>query len=271
MNAIFSLVSSLQPPILRFVKQISLTILALIALFSSALAKTYVVQPGDTLYSLAKTSGISLAQLMVLNKGIASNLKPGQRLNLPESARIAKTSKTPSAQPKASSSTNFSASLRSSSTNFSASLRSSSTNFSASLRSSSTNFSASLRSSRTGNSSVIQAAYRNLGARYVWGASRPGAFDCSGFTMYVMRQSGINLPHSSSAQFRMGRSVSRGNLQAGDLVFFSLGTRGIVGHVGLYIGNGRMIHASTPSTGVIVSSLSESYYASRYLGARRVM
>jgi cell wall-associated NlpC family hydrolase len=201
-------------------KQISLTIFALIVLFSSALAKTYVVKPGDTLYSVAKSSGISLAQLMVLNKGISANLKLGQRLNLPENASITKTQQN--------------------------------------------------TSNRIGNSSVVQAAYRNLGARYVWGASRPGAFDCSGFTMYVMRQSGISLPHSSSAQFRMGHSVSRSNLQAGDLVFFSLGTRGVVGHVGLYIGNGRMIHASTPSTGVIVSSINERYYTSRYLGARRV-
>jgi peptidoglycan DL-endopeptidase LytE len=224
-NAGFSLAFITQPSILRGMKQISLTILALIALFSSALAKTYVVQPGDTLYSVARSNNISLAQLMVFNKGITTNLKPGQQLNLPEAARVTQTTATKTRNTQ----------------------------------------------NNPGNSSVIQAAYRNLGARYVWGASRPGAFDCSGFTMYVMRQSGISLPHSSSAQFRMGRSVSRSNLQAGDLMFFSLGTRGVVGHVGLYIGNGRMIHASTPSTGVIVSSLSEPYYASRYLGARRVM
>jgi cell wall-associated NlpC family hydrolase len=203
-------------------KQIFLTIIALLALFGAALAKTYVVKPGDTLYAVAKSNGISLAQLMVLNKGIATNLKPGQRLNLPESARATKTT------------------------------------------------TRKVQQNTAGSSSVVQAAYRHLGARYVWGASRPGAFDCSGFTMYVMRQVGVSLPHSSSAQFRMGRSVSRDNLQAGDLVFFSLGTRGVVGHVGVYIGNGRMIHASTPSTGVIVSSLSERYYVSRYLGARRV-
>jgi cell wall-associated NlpC family hydrolase len=217
-------------------RRIVLTILAIATLFGAALAKTYVVKSGDSLYSVARSNGISLAQLMVLNKGIASNLKPGQRLNLPESARVTKTT----------------------------------TNKVKQNTSSRTNSSASLRSSRAGNSSVVQAAYRNLGARYVWGASRPGAFDCSGFTMYVMRQFGVSLPHSSSAQFRMGRSVSRANLQAGDLVFFSSGTRGVVGHVGVYIGNGRMIHASTPSTGVIVSSLNESYYVGRYLGARRV-
>jgi peptidoglycan DL-endopeptidase LytE len=207
---------------LRFV----LTILAIATLFSAAQAKSYVVQSGDTLYSVARSNGISLAQLMVFNKGINTNLKPGQRLNLPESAR-ATTTATKTKAPQ----NTF---------------------------------------SRASSSSVVQAAYRNLGARYVWGASRPGAFDCSGFTMYVMRQFGVSLPHSSSAQFRMGRSISRSNLQAGDLVFFSSGTRGVVGHVGVYIGNGRMIHASTPSTGVIVSSLNESYYVSRYLGARRV-
>ncbi len=207
--------------------RIVLTILAITALFGAALAKTYVVQSGDTLYAVAKSNGISLAQLMVLNKGIATNLKPGQRLNLPDNARPTTTiSKTRKVQQNT--------------------------------------------SSRIVSSSVVQAAYRNLGARYVWGASRPGAFDCSGFTMYVMRQFGVSLPHSSSAQFRMGRSVSRGNLQAGDLVFFSSGTRGVVGHVGVYIGNGRMIHASTPSTGVIVSSINESYFVARYLGARRV-
>jgi peptidoglycan DL-endopeptidase LytE len=203
-------------------RRIALTVLALSTLFTGALAKSHVVQSGDTLYSVARASGISLSQLLLLNKGISANLKPGQSLNLPEYARKTKTTKQ-----------------------------------------------VSQRSTSSGN--VVQAAYRNLGARYVYGASRPGGFDCSGFTMYVMRQFGVSLPHSSSAQSRMGRSVSRSNLQPGDLVFFSRGTQGVIGHVGLYIGNGRMIHASTPSTGVIVSSLSEPYYASRYLGARRVM
>ena len=221
-SAGFSLALPLEQPILLGMRRIALTVLALTALFTGALAKSYVVRSGDTLYSVAKASGISLAQLMVLNKGIRANLKPGQSLNVSEYAR----------KPQTTNKTNQ-------------------------------------RSS--GSSNVVQAAYRNVGARYVWGASRPGAFDCSGFTMFVMRQFGVSLPHSSGAQFRMGRSVSRSNLQAGDLVFFSSGTRGVIGHVGLYIGNGRMIHASTPSTGVIVSSINERYFAARYLGARRVM
>jgi peptidoglycan DL-endopeptidase LytE len=122
-----------------------------------------------------------------------------------------------------------------------------------------------------GSSSVVRVASRQIGSRYVWGASRPGAFDCSGFTKYVMKQMGVNLPHSSRAQFAGGRAIARSGLQAGDLVFFTGPSGRGVGHVGVYIGNNRMVHSSTPSTGVITSSLSERYYASRYLGARRYL
>ena len=77
-SAGFSLALPLEQPILLGMRRIALTVLALTALFTGALAKSYVVRSGDTLYSVAKTSGISLAQLMVLNKGIRANLKPGQ-------------------------------------------------------------------------------------------------------------------------------------------------------------------------------------------------
>jgi peptidoglycan endopeptidase LytE len=121
------------------------------------------------------------------------------------------------------------------------------------------------------SSTVVRVAYGQVGARYVWGASRPGAFDCSGFTSYVMRQMGVNLPRTSRAQFNVGRAVTRSGLLPGDLVFFRGPSGGGVGHVGVYVGNNKMVHASTPGTGVIVSSLGERYYASRYLGARRVL
>ncbi len=130
---------------------------------------------------------------------------------------------------------------------------------------------ATVTTSSNRGSAVVRTAFSQVGSRYVWGASRPGAFDCSGFTMYVMRQFGVNLPHSSRAQFGMGRAVSRSGLQPGDLLFFRGPGGGGVGHVGIYIGNNKMAHASTPSTGVIVSSLSERYYISHYIGARRVL
>ena len=126
-------------------------------------------------------------------------------------------------------------------------------------------------STSNSGSVVVRAAFNQVGSRYIWGASRPGAFDCSGFTMYVMRQMGVNLPHSSRAQYGMGRAVSRSGLLPGDLLFFRGPGGGGVGHVGIYVGNNKMVHASTPSTGVIVSSLSEGYYISHYIGARRVL
>ena len=121
------------------------------------------------------------------------------------------------------------------------------------------------------SSAVVRVAFNQVGARYVWGASRPGAFDCSGYTYYVMKQMGVTLPRTSRAQFGAGRAVSRSGLLPGDLLFFRGPGGSGIGHVGIYVGNNKMAHASTPSTGVIVSSLSERYYVSRYIGARRVL
>ncbi len=131
---------------------------------------------------------------------------------------------------------------------------------------------ATLRATTTTSSSttsVVDYAMQFLGCRYVYGGTSTSGFDCSGFTQYVYKNFGISLNRSSSAQYSNGVSVSRSNLQAGDLLFFSSSGGGIT-HVGLYIGNNQMIHASTPSTGVIISDLS-GYYSNTYVGARRVL
>lgn len=120
-----------------------------------------------------------------------------------------------------------------------------------------------------GNNQVVSYAYKFLGKPYVWGASGPNAFDCSGFILYVYKNFGVGLPHYSGSQFNSGQSVSRANLAPGDLVFFN--TYGSISHVGIYVGGGNFIHAANERIGVTVSSLSEGYYASRYAGARRVI
>ncbi|MCS6831742.1 MAG: NlpC/P60 family protein [Armatimonadota bacterium] len=118
--------------------------------------------------------------------------------------------------------------------------------------------------------SIVRLASRYKGVRYRWGGSSRSGFDCSGFTRYVFRQkTGIELPHSASAQFRRGTPVSRDELQPGDLVFFQTYRRG-ASHVGIYIGNGKFIHASSAGRRVQIDSLNEGYYRQRYLGARRV-
>jgi peptidoglycan DL-endopeptidase CwlO len=94
----------------------------------------------------------------------------------------------------------------------------------------------------------------------------PDGFDCSGLTMYVYAQLGISLPHYAASQYGMGVAVGRDQLQAGDLVFF----RGL-GHMGMYIGGGNFIHAPHTGDVVKISSLSDSYYASNWVGARRVV
>ena len=116
---------------------------------------------------------------------------------------------------------------------------------------------------------IVQTALRYTGVPYVFGGTSPGGFDCSGFTRYVYAQSGIYLPRMADEQFEVGRHVSYGNLQPGDLVFFSTYTSG-ASHSGIYIGDGRFISA-TSSSGVRVDSLDSGYWGPRYIGARRVM
>jgi len=122
---------------------------------------------------------------------------------------------------------------------------------------------------------AAEAAYDYLGVRYVYGGASPKGFDCSGFTMYIYGLLGYSLPHSATSQWQStGTYVEREDLQPGDLVLFcdpSLSKGKACSHVGIYVGDGEFIHASSSSTGYVkVSSLSESYYTKYYVGAKRV-
>nr|WP_295734279.1 C40 family peptidase [uncultured Intestinibacter sp.] len=123
-------------------------------------------------------------------------------------------------------------------------------------------------------SSVIAYAKTLLGKPYVWGAQGPNSFDCSGFTYYVFKnKAGIILPRTSSAQSKYGTYVSRNNLRAGDLVFFDTNgaNNGQVSHVGLYIGNGQMIHASYSQKKIVIDNFNSSYFKRTFVNGRRVL
>jgi peptidoglycan DL-endopeptidase LytE len=190
-----------------------------------ASAKSYTVQPGDTLYAIAKANNVSLTRLLMINRLTGEQVRPGQVLELPSGAQASVTSSNRQVS------------------------------------------SASLPSNRP---SVSRTAYRFIGTPYVYGSNGPYSFDCSGFTRYVLGKQGVNLPRSSAQQARMGRFVRRNGLMPGDLVFFNTFGRG-VSHVAVYVGDNKVVHATNPREGVVVSSLSERYWSARYIGARRVL
>jgi cell wall-associated NlpC family hydrolase len=129
--------------------------------------------------------------------------------------------------------------------------------------------------SRSGSSvsgdRIVAKAAQYLGTPYRYGGASPGGFDCSGFTSYIYSQFSISLNRTAAGQYSNGIAVSKANLIPGDLVFFACYSRSIT-HVGIYAGNGQIIHSSSPSSGgVIYSDLNSAYYANAYVGARRII
>ena len=117
--------------------------------------------------------------------------------------------------------------------------------------------------------SLISTAYDYVGVPYVFGGTTPWGFDCSGYTQYVFRQIGVDIPRTADAQYYSYPKVSASNLQPGDLVFFETYEPG-PSHCGIYIGNGQMLQAGS-STGVTVSNVFSGYFGARYIGACRVL
>ncbi|MDR2657840.1 MAG: peptidoglycan-binding protein [Oscillospiraceae bacterium] len=121
---------------------------------------------------------------------------------------------------------------------------------------------------------AIAIAKQFLGAKYVYATAGPTTFDCSGLTLYVFKQLGFTLPHTTRLQCQMGSYVDYENLQMGDLVFFDTvpGNGLQYDHVGIYIANGQFIHAASGSTGkVTISSLTSGYYRNAFTNARRLL
>lgn len=120
-------------------------------------------------------------------------------------------------------------------------------------------------------SQIVLMAQNYLGCPYVYGAAGPASFDCSGFTSYIYQQCGYTLNRTATDQLANGVSVEKSALQPGDLVFFKYNTTKPVSHVGIYVGDGQFIHASTNNYKVRFDDLTTGHYANVYVGARRVV
>ncbi len=115
---------------------------------------------------------------------------------------------------------------------------------------------------------LTRSALRFLGVPYVFGGTSTTGFDCSGYVQHVFAMLGVRVPRTADAQYDAGHRIV-GGMRPGDLVFFQTYAAG-ASHVGIYLGRDRFVHASS-SHGVMVSRLSESYWAARYVGAKRLI
>lgn len=116
---------------------------------------------------------------------------------------------------------------------------------------------------------IVKCAYTLIGKPYVYGATGPNEFDCSGLTQYVYRSTGKDISRTTYTQVKEGIEVNKKDLMPGDLVFFN--TNGYMSHVGIYVGNGAFIHAPRTGKPVMVSSLKDGYYCERFATARRII
>jgi LysM repeat protein len=249
------------------------------------IAKLYTVKKGDTLWEIAKRHKTSVAELRRLNKMQRKDvIHTGMKLTVGYEkvppTRIAKTqkkekaaSKKKVAQKKATKKQRVASAGKKKKESRSRKKKSADKRISSALAALNGKGSGGRRGSRGGDYNVIRTAKRYLGRRYVWGAEGPSSFDCSGFTQYVMRKSkGVKLPRVSRKQAYYGKYVTRSQLRPGDLIFFdtSRRRRGYVNHVGIYIGNGKFIHASSARHRVVITSLNSPFYRARFKWGRRI-
>ncbi|HZT09136.1 MAG TPA: LysM peptidoglycan-binding domain-containing protein [Chloroflexota bacterium] len=208
---------------------------------------TYVVAPGDTVYSIAKRFGVEPSDIVIANR-----LPSADRLSIGAELKIL---------PGASGGSSASASIGSRGGGQQTVTRN--------LPVPSPSQPSALRPS-TSATGVPSIAMSYKGYRYAWGGTTPAGFDCSGFVYYVFSKAGSPISRGMWGQYNAGAHPSRGDLQPGDIVFFQNTYMAGLSHDGIYIGGGQFIHASDERTGVTISSLSDAYWSAHWFGATRV-
>jgi len=223
---------------------------------------TYTVTKGDTLPRIAKKTGKKIADLRRINSLKGNRVKQGQVLSLTETADTCDLTAARQSRSSRLELVNTDLLNEQEFTNTLAELSDIDTDTPVDL--------AKKLEGRTAAFSTLQkSAYSFLGARYRFGGNSRSALDCSSFTQQVFREQKVSLPRTAREQFRIGNEVPQGDLRRGDLVFFTTYAR-FPSHVGIYLGNRKMIHASSAEHRVVISSMDTPYYLSRYLGARRI-
>ncbi len=223
---------------------------------ASARQDTYKVSKGDTLPKIAKKTGLRIADIRALNGLKGNKVKPGQVLTLVAADTVSRSANTDKLQL-----INKDLLNEQEMTDTLAELTDLESDRPVDL--------AKTLEASQGINSLKKSAYSFLGARYRFGGSSRSALDCSSFTQQVFREQSVILPRTAREQFYVGNEVMRGDLKKGDLVFFQTYAR-FPSHVGIYLGNRKMIHASSREHRVVISSMDTPYYLSRYLGARRM-
>jgi len=230
-------------------------------------AKSYKVAKGDTLPGISKKTGIKMSTLRRLNNLRGNKIKTGQVLALVEQKQkieeaprqVVAENRLRLINPRL---------LNESELNNTLAELTDMTEFKDIDSEHPVDLAKALEEKKSANS-IKKTAYSFLGARYRFGGNSRNALDCSSFVQQVFREQNIKLPRTAREQFHVGSEVKRGDLQKGDLVFFQTYAR-FPSHVGIYLGDRKMIHASSRDRRVVISSMDTPYYLARYLGARRV-
>ncbi|MDD2581853.1 MAG: NlpC/P60 family protein [Desulfuromonadaceae bacterium] len=225
---------------------------------SSAHQNTYKVSKGDTLPKIARKTGVRIADIKNLNRLKGNRVKAGQVLTLvaaevPADAASTSANRLQLVNKDLLNEQEISDTL--------AELTDLESDQPVDL--------AKTLEAKQATTSLKKSAYSFLGAHYRFGGNSRTSLDCSSFTQQVFRQLSVKLPRTAREQFSVGNEVMRGDLRKGDLVFFQTYAN-FPSHVGIYLGNRKMIHASSREHRVVISTMDTPYYLSRYLGARRM-